>query len=776
MRMYLPRRFVRVSSALACAVLAPLAHAQCGSYSIAQSSGATIVPGVTDIGNHCDDCTTNVVLPFPVSVYGASYTGMVVSSNGNVQFTGNDANFANECLPSSLGVAIAPHWDDLMTDGAGFGIFTSTSGLAPSRVFNVEWRTRYYSGSGNAGFQLRLFENNQQFEVIYGAMAEGGSDATVGVQHTSLSPVQYSCNSGGIAPGTKLTLTCYNGPTGAGAANPSNVYTCGAGGNVLFTVSTAPGASPPSTGITVTGNLANVGGGAAQAFYDDGTHGDAIAGNGVFSYLHTVPGSVPSGAQSVAFTVADAQGRSTTGSVGVQVSGCPVTGPDVWVSSFTDVDYYGTLNGRNAYAIGTVACNLGDVPVEWQAGNNLHPVIGQNMYRYMNGRFEQIGQSWLKHGFASTNSPGCGTCIQPPQGGAQLGVECSDAYGAGLNGSQGGLGPRSEVNPTTGVYPMPFNTGDTSNLLGVRLQVATTDVTPANNPGAIYYGECHYVTQDDAQFSTGLPAVNGLNNTTYQRLGIASASAVPTLMGSPVVRQPALRAWKDNDPAVALVSADYVDHATPNGIVARFWVAGKATSLGGGMWHYEYAVQNLNADRAGGSFSVPVPINAVVTNVGFHGVFAHSGEPYPNTFANPDNWPGAKVGSEVRWNCPEPYAPPAGSSGNALRWGTTYNFRFDCNVAPVATGGALLGLYKPGTPTSVQALFIPTPSPLCDGIDFNGDGLFPDTQDITDFLNAFGGDTCDTCGDIDFNNDGLFPDTSDINAFLTVFSGGVCTQ
>src|SRR3954453_604128 len=33
-------------------------------YSIAQSTGASIVPGTTDIGNNCDDCVTNVALPF----------------------------------------------------------------------------------------------------------------------------------------------------------------------------------------------------------------------------------------------------------------------------------------------------------------------------------------------------------------------------------------------------------------------------------------------------------------------------------------------------------------------------------------------------------------------------------------------------------------------------------------------------------------------------------------------------------------------------------------
>ncbi len=64
----------------------------------------------------------------------------------------------------------------------------------------------------------------------------------------------------------------------------------------------------------------------------------------------------------------------------------------------------------------------------------------------------------------------------------------------------------------------------------------------------------------------------------------------------------------------------------------------------------------------------------------------------------------------------------------------------------------------------------------CDPIDFNGDGLFPDTQDIADFLDVFGGGACPTglCGDIDFNNDGLFPDTSDIDSLLSVFSGGAC--
>ncbi|MFO0833261.1 MAG: immunoglobulin domain-containing protein [Phycisphaerales bacterium] len=64
----------------------------------------------------------------------------------------------------------------------------------------------------------------------------------------------------------------------------------------------------------------------------------------------------------------------------------------------------------------------------------------------------------------------------------------------------------------------------------------------------------------------------------------------------------------------------------------------------------------------------------------------------------------------------------------------------------------------------------------CDSLDFNTDGLYPDTADIDDFLSVFSGGPCSTgaCADLDFNNDGLFPDTTDIDALLSVFSGGPC--
>jgi hypothetical protein len=66
---------------------------------------------------------------------------------------------------------------------------------------------------------------------------------------------------------------------------------------------------------------------------------------------------------------------------------------------------------------------------------------------------------------------------------------------------------------------------------------------------------------------------------------------------------------------------------------------------------------------------------------------------------------------------------------------------------------------------------------LCDGIDFNNDGVAPDTEDLNDFISVFGGGPCSNdpnCGDIDFNNDGVAPDTEDLNDFVSVFGGGGC--
>src|SRR5205814_2497024 len=57
--------------------------------------GGSIVPGTTDIGNHTDDGTTFVTIPFSYTLYDTTYTGVNLSSNGNAQFVTSDVAWTN---------------------------------------------------------------------------------------------------------------------------------------------------------------------------------------------------------------------------------------------------------------------------------------------------------------------------------------------------------------------------------------------------------------------------------------------------------------------------------------------------------------------------------------------------------------------------------------------------------------------------------------------------------------------------------------------------------
>jgi hypothetical protein len=180
-----------------------------GNYVVATAT-ATIAPGTTDIGNHCDDCTTNITLPFSYTLYDlAPFSSVYVSSNGNLQFTSNSNLLTNACpLPSAtLNTAIMPYWDDLRTDlinGSGTGVFTSISGVAPNRIFNIEWRATHFgdpvAASFTTNFEVRLYEGQKKFDVVYGIVnpgnpTAGGASATVGVQRDTGSYfTQFECN------------------------------------------------------------------------------------------------------------------------------------------------------------------------------------------------------------------------------------------------------------------------------------------------------------------------------------------------------------------------------------------------------------------------------------------------------------------------------------------------------------------------------------------------------------------------------------------------------
>ena len=174
------------------------------------------------------------------------------------------------------------------------------------------------------------------------------------------------------------------------------------------------------------------------------------------------------------------------------VAGAPAfaqpIGPDVVVGDLHNTAYWGRVGDLHAYSVGTISCNFGDMDLRWEANNPFHPVIAQNLYRLKDGRIEQLGLSWLKHGFITVNRPGvpnCGVC--PPGGiGNHLSPGCADPYGAILNGSRRRLGPRYEVNAATGVFPWPYDdSAPVPNLLARRIIVDHEDVDPAQNAQAL---------------------------------------------------------------------------------------------------------------------------------------------------------------------------------------------------------------------------------------------------------------------------------------------------
>jgi len=369
--------------------------------------------------------------------------------------------------------------------------------------------------------------------------------------------------------------------------------------------------------------------------------------------------------------------------------------PDVVVSSTgAGIQLYGSLGGITAYAIETTSCNIGNTQLPWFSGSSQHPVIAQNMYRLANGRFEQIGLSWLKHGWCAADGGTCTAAGGPPtcnpNGSCDwLGVGCTDTYGAGLNGDQSDLGPRSEVNATTGIFPYPYvmGWGQTGNAIYKRLQVLTSDIAPASNPGALYWIEGHYVHPADAATQGGNP----LNNASYKRITIAS-NLTASPVGSTIAQQPAIGAWKVQDPTVHLASVE-----VPND--GRYWVGSKVSQNGDGTWHYEYAVFNLNSHRGARSIKVQVG-NSALTNVGFHDVFYHSGEPYDGA-----DWPAVVDPSTqmIEWST-STFAQ--NTNANAIRWSTLYNFRFDSTAPPKARPGRIeLGLFRPGGANDPSIVF-----------------------------------------------------------------------
>jgi len=365
-------------------------------------------------------------------------------------------------------------------------------------------------------------------------------------------------------------------------------------------------------------------------------------------------------------------------SSGLAAQSNTVSGLDGRLTIVDNLTYYGRRgaaypNGEVGMAMRNTMCNPGSVNIPWYAPMQPnHPKFGFIIARVANDRIEQINEwSYCKHAFVSVNVNGsCGTCQSSGVGGAEMGINCSDTYGAGNNASRTYLGPPEEINPWLGTWnPVGsyFDIGDPGQVgypepadgsrsldqavfsgdsVENRVTVDEVDLTTA---GASYYYGIQLLHQGEA-------VANRHDN-------LAHRGFTPSFGGT---------SWSFSNTAEGQEygsildrwSGAYVDNGrNTNDDDGRIYVAVKATPIAGGLFHYEYAVHNVDYSRSAGTFRLPIDASATASNFTFGDIDT-----------NPANdWTGAQVGNEVVFTAP---------TGNPIEWNTIYNFGFDANFAP----------------------------------------------------------------------------------------------
>ncbi len=450
-------------------------------------------------------------------------------------------------------------------------------------------------------------------------------------------------------------------------------------------------------------------------------------------------------------------------------------GADIVVGDCWGVTNFGTdtVNGQlvRAFGVGGDAWNRGNQTLAWYPNTARHPVIAQNIYRDLNGRFDNIGLSWLKHGFGSENATRYGPCVTPFGNGSTLGTNCADAYTSTQNGGRSNVGPRWDVNPITGSYTWDWPTivgPQPSDVASRRLQVPAAEWAV---PGAEYWVDVHYVCSDDASWN------NGRNNVSARRIvNIPTANTYASTLifnGSTTEQSTtALQAWANRVNAatpggaggVNGVQVSIVDfheltqpaldvNGNPSAIMkdcyGQFQVYSRVSDNGNGTWTYLYGIYNVNSHRAAAGLNIRLPAGANESSLLFKAPLYNSDERIDNS-----PWISNKAGG-VRtfgFNPSFPQAMTIGGIGsvsvqpNYVYWGSMYTQSFTSNVPP-ATGAAWLKLGRPpagatgyqGDTLAVNGLKVPA---VCVAdVGSQGGILAPDgrldNNDFVAFINAF---------------------------------------
>ncbi len=209
-------------------------------------------------------------------------------------------------------------------------------GVVPDKTYDSSVRSMSATAGGLAIRQGAIDVGAVIDSVAWGSVTNGfneGTSATAAGNNNSLVRKENGCqdtdnnaaNFQALVPAaarntSTAAVLCAGGGTSLFAAMNANPTTLSPGQSTLLTVTVVPATTPPSTGITVGGNLTSIGGSATQAFFDNGTNGDVTAGDNVFSFAATIPNGTAGGIKNVTAAASDAQARTANVNVNITVN------------------------------------------------------------------------------------------------------------------------------------------------------------------------------------------------------------------------------------------------------------------------------------------------------------------------------------------------------------------------------------------------------------------------------------------------------------------------
>jgi glucose/arabinose dehydrogenase/PKD repeat protein len=274
-------------------------------YTCTVSPGAFAPADQTVLSLTGDDAYQQIALPFPVQLYGGSYSTAWVDTNGVITFTTpNGSAWNHGAIPSpgaagKSNLAAYPFWDDFIVDGSS-SVRTAVTGTAPNRRFMVEWRNvRFWvDGSARVTFESIFEESTGVISFAYAGIdasaLEQGGEATVGIENgDGTVALAYSYNQPRLRSGDVVQFA----PPGAPPPPPP---------------------PPPPAPAVVQGTVTSSSGGTPIAAATVTVSGTSLttttAANGTYSFPDVPPGSHTFSAQKIGFLPGSTTATAVSGS------------------------------------------------------------------------------------------------------------------------------------------------------------------------------------------------------------------------------------------------------------------------------------------------------------------------------------------------------------------------------------------------------------------------------------------------------------------------------